>query len=104
MTVSSVGERAALWFFFADFDSERRARELIGKELFIEEEEGADDEFYFEDLIGFEVRIGRKRGKITDLYDHDYNPLFEIEIDGRRVLVPAVEEVHCPDRLRERVS
>ena len=41
------------------------------------------------------MRIGRKRGKITDLYDHDYNPLFEIEIDGRRVLVPAVEEVHC---------
>lgn len=85
------GKTGAL-VLFADIDSERRAQELVGKELFIEEEERDDDEFYFEDLIGFEVRIGRKRGEITDLYDHDLNPLFEVEIDGRRVLIPAVEE------------
>lgn len=85
------GKTGAL-VLFADIDSERRAQELVGKELFIEEEERDDDEFYFEDLIGFEVRIGRKRGEITDLYDHDFNPLFEVEIDGRRVLIPAVEE------------
>lgn len=85
------GKTGAL-VLFADIDSERRAQELVGKELFIEEEERDDDEFYFEDLIGFEVRIGRKRGEITDLYDHDFNPLFEVEIDGRWVLIPAVEE------------
>ena len=31
-------------------------------------------------------------GTLADYYDSDANPLFELEIDGRRVLVPAVEE------------
>lgn len=39
---------------FADLDTERRASELLGKELFIDQtEEADDDEFYMEDLIGF---------------------------------------------------
>ncbi len=39
---------------FADLDTERRASELLGKELFIEQtQEEEDDEFYMEDLIGF---------------------------------------------------
>lgn len=33
-----------------------------------------------------------RRGILTDYYDSDINPLFELEIEGRRVLVPAVEE------------
>lgn len=31
-------------------------------------------------------------GRLTDYYDSDANPLFEVEIDGRQVLIPAVEE------------
>lgn len=38
---------------FADIDTARRAAELIGRELFIEQNEEEDDEFYMEDLIGF---------------------------------------------------
>lgn len=39
---------------FADFDTERRAAELLGKELFLDQpEEEEADEFYMEDLIGF---------------------------------------------------
>lgn len=34
----------------------------------------------------------RLRGTLTDYYDSDVNPLFELEIEGRKVLVPAVEE------------
>ena len=73
-----------------------------------------DDEFYLEDLIGFAVvaeeagassgrastaagetgacASGKLCGTVTDYYDSDANPLFELEIGGRQVLVPAVEE------------
>lgn len=84
---------------FADLDTERRAEELLGLEFRIEEPADADDdEFYLEDLIGFTAEVeeagsGEKRsGTLSDYYDSDANPLFELEIDGRSVLVPAVEE------------
>ena len=88
---------------FADFDTERRAQELVGLEFRIECDEDEDDEFYLEDLIGFAVTCteagadGAKgaaafTGSVTDYYDSDANPLFELEIGGRTVLVPAAEE------------
>ncbi|WP_300254927.1 ribosome maturation factor RimM [uncultured Alistipes sp.] len=84
---------------FADIDTERRAEELLGLEFRIEEPEAEeDDEFYLEDLIGFAVvaeEAGKEEkvsGTVSDYYDSDANPLFELEIDGRRVLVPAVGE------------
>ena len=84
---------------FADLDTERRAEELLGLEFRIEEPADADDdEFYLEDLIGFATEVEeagdaeKHAGTLTDYYDSDTNPLFELEINGRRVLVPAVEE------------
>lgn len=79
---------------FADLETERRVEELLGKELCMEElaEERAEDEFYLEDLIGFKAHCGELQGEITDFYDSDANPLFELELEGRTVLVPAVEE------------
>lgn len=88
---------------FADLDTERRAQELIGSEFRMAVSEAApdDDEFYPEDLVGFAVSGIETRtdgdpqpftGHVTDYYDSDANPLFEIEIEGRRVLVPAAEE------------
>ncbi len=79
---------------FADLATERRVEELLGKELYVEEpdDERDDDEFYLEDLIGFRVEANGLKGEITDFYDSDANPLFELELDGRKVLVPAVEE------------
>lgn len=83
---------------FADFDTERRAQELLGLEFRIDTADGEEDEFYLEDLIGFAVEAEeagsaeRRSGTLTDYYDSDLNPLFELEIAGRRVLVPAAEE------------
>ena len=93
---------------FADFDTERRAQELLGLEFRIElcEDEEDDDEFYLEDLIGFAVeaeeagakaqadksKAAKFHGSVTDYYDSDANPLFELKIGGRQVLVPAVGE------------
>ena len=79
---------------FDDIDTERRAEEfLLGREIFIEEEaQDDDDEFYMEDLIGFKVSVGKLRGELTDYYDSEANPLFEIVIDGKEHLIPAQEE------------
>ena len=74
------------------YRSARRAEEFIGRELYLEHEDDENDEFYLEDLIGFRVRIGTLKGEITDYYDSEANPLFEVEIGGKRILVPAVEE------------
>ena len=89
---------------FADFDTERRAEELLGRTFSMEDpyEVGNEDdeEFYLEDLIGFRVdgiEIGeggehRFEALLSDYYDSDQNPLFELEIDQRKVLIPAQEE------------
>lgn len=84
---------------FADLDTERRAEELIGLEFHIDRPDAHDDdEFYLEDLIGF-TAVARESGNtpsctgtLSDYFDNDANPLFELTIEGRTVLVPAVEE------------
>ena len=78
---------------FADFDNTRRAEELIGKELFVEECVEEDDvECYMEDLIGFRVEAGELRGEITDFYDSEMNPLFGVDFGQGERLIPAAEE------------
>ena len=98
---------------FADLDTPRRARERLGREFRIDLAQEDGDEFYLEDLIGFAVETETfgagdaaaddaaaspdgahvcRHGVVSDYYDSELNPLFELEIDGRRVLVPAVEE------------
>ena len=78
---------------FADFDNTRRAEELIGKELFVEEcVEEDDDELYMEDLIGFRVEASGLRGEITDFYDSEMNPLFGVDFGQGERLIPAAEE------------
>ena len=78
---------------FDDIDTERRAEEwLVGREIFIEEDEQVDDEFYMEDLIGFKASVGRQRGEVIDYYDSEANPLFEIKLGDKQHLIPAQEE------------
>lgn len=79
---------------FDDIDTARRAEDfLVGNEIFIaEEDDDNDDEFYMEDLIGFTAVVGKRRGEISDYYDSEANPLFEITLDGEEHLIPAAEE------------
>jgi 16S rRNA processing protein RimM len=77
---------------FADIDTTKRAELIMGNEIFIEEPEADDDEVTFDDLIGFTVKISRRKGTITDYCDNEFNPLFEIELGGKQYLIPAVEE------------
>lgn len=79
---------------FDDIDTQRRAEEfLVGREIFVQQsEEVEDDEFYMEDLIGFTAVVGKRRGELTDYYDSEANPLFEITLDNKSHLIPAQEE------------
>lgn len=81
---------------FDDIDTPRRAEEFVGRVLYVREQGGEerDDEFYMEDLIGFEVESDGLHGRLADYYDSEANPLFGIEFDGRdgETLVPAAEE------------
>ena len=77
---------------FADIDTTKRAELIMGNEIFVEEVEGDDDEFTFDDLIGFTVKIARRKGTITDYYDNDINPLFEVTLSDGAHLIPAAEE------------
>ena len=77
---------------FADIDTVKRTELIMGNEIFIEEPETDDDEFTFDDLIGFTVKIGRRKGTITDFYDNDINPLFEITLTDGTHIIPAAEE------------
>ena len=77
---------------FADIDTVKRAELFMGNEIFVEQADCDDDEFTFDDLVGFTVKVGRRKGSIVDYYDNDYNPLFEIELGGKNHLIPAVEE------------
>ena len=79
---------------FDDIDTQRRAEEfLMGREIFVQQsEEVEDDEFYMEDLIGFTAVVGKRRGELSDYYDSEANPLFEITLDGKAHLIPAQEE------------
>ena len=88
---------------FADIDTVKRTELIMGNEIFIEEPETDDDEFTFDDLIGFTVKIGRRKGTITDFYDNDINPLFEITLSDGVHLIPAAEEFIAAIDFDERV-
>ena len=77
---------------YADIDTTKRAELIMGNEIFVEQTDADDDEFTFDDLIGFTVKIGRRKGTITDFYDNDINPLFEITLSDGTHLIPAAEE------------
>ena len=86
------GQSGAI-ILFDDIDTPRRAEEfLVGREIFVEEQEQDDDEFYMEDLIGFKASVGRQRGEVIDYYDSEANPLFEIQLGDKQHLIPAQEE------------
>ena len=82
---------------FADFDTDARAAELVGCDLYVRTgaEEETDDAVYMEDLVGFSVTFEGNdlSGTITDYVDSELNPLFEVTVAGKQAYVPAVEEL-----------
>lgn len=86
---------------FDDIDTRVRAEELLGMEILLPEvvnkvDERDDDEFLFEDLVGFTAIINTStRGIIEEYIDNPMNPLFVVSVEGKEVLIPANEEFFC---------
>lgn len=92
---------------FDDFDNEYRVNELIGVELLTlnndGEESDDEDEDYdednedimFRDLVGYTMqdKISGKSGIITGYIDNPNNPLFEVDMQGLEIFVPAVDDI-----------
>ncbi len=106
-TFARRGQRGAT-VLFADIDTESRAAEFIGLEFYTREYgaagEETDEELYFEELVGWDIEIeGGGRGRITAFLESEFNPLFEIEIDGGTELIPAQDDfiVEVDERRRK---
>ncbi len=90
---------------FEDIDTPRRAEELLTKELFINDlrDESAVPQ---DDLAGFSVQIeGRARAGVVTAFFDGPNPLLELDLEGKIVLVPAAGEfITALDRNGRKIS
>ncbi len=82
---------------FADVTNEDVAR-LVGKSLFLPLEylpELEGNNFYFHEIIGFEVEDEEKGmiGKIVGVYENTPQPLLSIEFEGKEILIPAIDSI-----------
>ena len=80
---------------FEGIDSQERARELTGCEVFFPRDlaDNDDDNISWAAIVGFDIidaKSGNKIGSITSVDDTTINILFELE-DGR--LIPASEDL-----------
>ena len=78
---------------FEDIDTEEDAEDMIGTEIFLPLTMLPDlpeDKFYFHEIIGFDVVDAQHGniGKIVSINDSTSQALFEIDKDGKQILIP----------------
>ena len=81
-----------------DVKSEKQADLMIGKSVYLPLDQLpklADDQFYFHEIIGFEVidSLQGPIGTITGVNDVSSQVLLEVEYNQRQILIPLVEEL-----------
>jgi 16S rRNA processing protein RimM len=89
--------RAGEWVLSLDwYESREKAEKLVGHEVWLPRSrpDEPSDEIYLDELTGYELvdEPSSKQGIITAYLDIEENPLFEVEIGGEKILVPAREE------------
>lgn len=82
---------------FEDIDTEEDAEDMIGTELYLPLTllpTLPDDKFYFHEIIGFDVidKTHGNIGKIVSINDSTAQALFEIDKDGKQILIPMNDE------------
>jgi len=92
---------------FEEVDTERDAEALLRQSLFLPLSllpKLSGNKFYYHEVIGFEVvdvHYGRV-GVITHINDRSSQPIFEIEHEGRQILIPLhddfLKEVNRKDK------
>ena len=81
-----------------NINSMERATLLTGKKVFLPDEylpELSGTRFYYHEIIGYEVtdvNFGAV-GKVIKVIDLPQNPLFEIDSNGKKVLIPISGEI-----------
>lgn len=81
-----------------DISSEHEATTLIGKSVYLPLDQLpklADDQFYYHEIIGFEVidSLQGTIGTITSANDRSSQVLLEVKHNDRQILIPLVDEL-----------
>ena len=81
-----------------DISSEHEANILIGKSVYLPLDQLpklADDQFYYHEIIGFEVIDSQQGsiGTIKGVNDRSSQVLLEVEYNNRQILIPLVEKL-----------
>tara|TARA_R110002124_G_scaffold120895_6_gene279002 strand:+ start:65581 stop:66105 length:525 start_codon:yes stop_codon:yes gene_type:complete len=90
---SSLHKSTLLRIRFEDVDTEAAADQLIGLHLYLPLEflpQLSGNKFYYHEIIGYtvnDVSFGNV-GKITGVNDATAQALFEIDRDGKQILIP----------------
>lgn len=94
---SALHKSTLLRVRFEDVDNEQKADEIIGLEVYLPLSflpELDDDQFYYHEIIGFtaeDVSFG-KIGIVTGVNDSAAQALFEIDRDGKQILIPVNDD------------
>ena len=80
------------------FDNINQVLHLVGREIYADRgalPELPSDEFYWSDLLGFQVETldGEGLGELVDIIETGSNDVYVVKKDGREVLIPALEDV-----------
>ncbi|APG61471.1 ribosome maturation factor RimM [Christiangramia salexigens] len=80
-----------------DIDTEADAEDMIGAELYLPLDllpKLPEDKFYFHEIIGFDAIDAEHGniGKIVSINDSTAQALFEIDKDGKQILIPMNDE------------
>ena len=78
---------------FRGIDTQEQAKKLLKCDLFLPDTllpKLSEDEFYFHEIVGFTAfdEDEKEVGEIVEVYNLPNNPVAEILIDGKEVLVP----------------
>jgi 16S rRNA processing protein RimM len=94
---------------FEDVDDIDKAQTFKGKALYLpldELEELGDDQFYYHEIIGFQVEDTGKGplGKVSNVYELPHQDLLAMEFMGKEVLIPLNDDiVTSVDREQQKV-
>ena len=92
-----------------EVDSEQQANELIGKSVYLPLDQLPslnDDQFYYHEIIGFEIvdsTLGPV-GTIINVNDTNSQVLLEVDHMNKKILIPLVDEIiHKIDKEKKQI-
>ncbi len=85
------------WLFFEGIDNMEKAEVLAGWQLFVEEDQllpQPDNRAYLHEIIGMKVldRHRRVAGVVTNVIRMPAHEVYEVQVDGKKILLPAIDE------------